>query len=61
MTRTRGTGHGARARRPLDCKRRRALLGAMRSALRRSVVLLPLTEDDDVLQKFVEAALGAPA
>ena len=60
MTRTRETGRG-RDHRPLDAQRRRALRGAMRSALRRSVVLLPLTEEDDLLQKFVEAALGAPA
>lgn len=46
---------------PLDPRRERALLGAMRGALRRSVVLLPLSEDDDLLQDFVAAALGVAA
>jgi hypothetical protein len=52
---------GRRQRLPLDPRRERALLGAMRGALRRSVVLLPLSEDDDRLQDFVAAALGGAA
>jgi hypothetical protein len=47
--------------RPLDPLLRRALLGALRGALRRSVVLLPLSEEDDLVQQFLEAALGAAA
>jgi len=58
---TRSGRPGARERRRLDTRRERALLRAMRSALRRSVVLLPLTEGDDMLQRFLETALGAPA
>ena len=48
-------------RHPIDRARERALLRAMRGALRRSVVLLPLTEEDDRLQRFLEDALGVPA
>ena len=59
--RMKGLERGARGQRPLDARRHRALVGAMRGALRRSLVLLPRTEEDDLLQLFVEAALGAPA
>ncbi|HEY6863066.1 MAG TPA: hypothetical protein VI319_04135 [Burkholderiales bacterium] len=45
-------------RRVVDRVRERALLRAMRGALRRSVVLLPLTEEDDLLQRFLVDALG---
>ncbi|HZR69430.1 MAG TPA: hypothetical protein VFB01_10325 [Burkholderiales bacterium] len=48
-------------RRIIDRVRRRALLCAMRGALRRSVVLLPVSEEDDLLQRFLQDALGAPA
>ena len=48
-------------RQVIDRVRERALLRAMRGALRRSVVLLPLTDEDDLLQRFLEDALGVPA
>jgi hypothetical protein len=51
----------AEARTPRDAHRRRALLEAMRGALRRSVVLLPLDEDDDRLLQQLESALGLSA
>jgi hypothetical protein len=49
---------GRKHRGPRDPALRRALLRAMREALRRSVVLLPLTEDEDRLQEFPGRALG---
>ena len=39
----------------------RALLRAMKGALRRSIVLLPLTEDDDKLQECLGGLFGYPA
>lgn len=45
----------------LDQALRRALLRAMSGALRRSVVLLPLDEDDDRLQEHLASALGLSA
>lgn len=49
---------GRKRRGPRDPALRRALLRAMREALRRSVVLLPLTEDEDRLQESLGSALG---
>jgi hypothetical protein len=37
----------------------RALMSAMRGALRRSIVLLPLDEEDDLPERFLEAAVAA--
>jgi hypothetical protein len=51
----------AQARTPRDADLRRALLHAMRGALRRSVVLLPLDEDDDRLLQQLESVLGLSA
>jgi hypothetical protein len=43
---------------PRDPSLRRALLRAMKGALKRSVVLLPATEDEDQLQEWFASALG---
>jgi hypothetical protein len=43
---------------PPDPQLRRALLRAMQGALRRSLVLLPMTEDDDKLQEWLGSMLG---
>ena len=48
---------GSQNRGPRDPQVRRALLQAMKGALRRSVVLLPLTEDDDKLQEWLGGML----
>jgi hypothetical protein len=47
-----------RSGRPIDPHLERALLRAMQGALRRSVVLLPLSDDEEVLQRFLEVSLG---
>jgi len=43
---------------PRDPELERALLRAMKGALKRSVVLLPLSEEDDRLQEFLHDVLG---
>lgn len=52
---------GAKRRGPRDPELKRALLRAMKGALRRSVVLLPLTEDDDKLLDGLGSSLGFTA
>jgi hypothetical protein len=62
MTKTALAGpRASNVRRLCDPERRRALLRAMTAALGRSVVLLPLDEDEDLLQDYVERALGLSA
>jgi hypothetical protein len=48
----------ANTRAPRDRDIHRALLRAMRGALRRSVVLLPVDDDDDRLVQQLGSALG---
>jgi hypothetical protein len=43
----------ATARSPRDPQLERALLRAMKGALKRSTVLLPLTEEDDRVQEYL--------
>jgi hypothetical protein len=56
-TTTKRPAGGPKARGPRDAQLAGALLRAMRGALKRSTVLLPLTEDDDRLQETLGSAL----
>ena len=52
---------GSKPRRAFDPALKRALSRAMKGALRRSVVLLPGSEDEDRLQTCLAGLLGVTA
>jgi hypothetical protein len=60
-TKTEATAGAAAPGPRQDHALRRALLRAMKGALRRSVVLLPLDENDDRLQEHLASVLGFSA